>query len=283
MVPKRISDGLYSNLDRFKSYANPDYRSTICETITLDAAATDNLKLKSKARGVTVTSTLASAVLIICSVLLQESEDTTVVAVVDDKLLRFLLSVGLRPYGTKPDDGDDWTKGTVACAGGAIDLNVCVPASAASIVKQSLLSDGIVPINTTMPVEFWDLARHCQEYSRALINIGFVPESQRLFGIGMELLDILRVVEMEARSKTSLGRGYTCGVSSVGLVNFSGPAKVTGVYYGTSHARNGVLCLLSCMTVNGQFSGCLQLPSPLVDRARAIRVKATLEAMLTSL
>ena len=42
-----------------------------------------------------------------------------------------------------------------------------------------------------------------------------------------------------------------------------------GVYYGTSHARNGVVCQLSCQTTNGALYGCLQYPFPLLTKYEA--------------
>ena len=40
----------------------------------------------------------------------------------------------------------------------------------------------------------------------------------RLFGLGMQYADILSIVEAEAKNPSTLGRGYTCGVSNVGVV-----------------------------------------------------------------
>ena len=42
-----------------------------------------------------------------------------------------------------------------------------------------------------------------------------------------------------------------------------------GVYYGTSHARNGVVCQLSCQTTNGALFGCLQYPFPILTKYEA--------------
>ena len=46
--------------------------------------------------------------------------------------------------------------------------------------------------------------------------------------------------------------------------------SVRNVFYGTSQGRNGVLSLLSCVTVNdGSLSACLQFVSPLVSDKEA--------------
>ena len=283
VVPRRINEGLKSEADKYSNYADPDLRETICEVMMLSEEATARLRQRSKEEGVTVTNTLAAAMLVINAMLVLETDDPSSATPTEDVTLRFLLSVGLRPYGVESSDVEDWSKGTVACAGGAIDYIMKVSHEAYAPLMNSMTAsrDGSA---LTMTHGFWDLARGSQELSKKLIDMGFVPESQRLFGIGMEVVDILKAVEIEARNRGSLGRGYTCGVSSVGLVNFSkAKVSVKGVFYGTSHGRNGVLSLLSCMTVNGVFTGCLQFPSPLIDRIRAEGVRSTLERILNNL
>jgi hypothetical protein len=94
---------------------------------------------------------------------------------------------------------------------------------------------------------------------------------------------------MEAANPSSLGRGYSCGVSSVGVIDFDDVrldnkgVRVEEAYYGTSHSRNGVLCLLSCMTVRDTFTGCLQFPYPIVSKEMATKVKLSVESLLSSL
>jgi hypothetical protein len=141
------------------------------------------------------------------------------------------------------------------------------------------------------------LANTCKERSKFVINSGFVPESVRLFGFGMEYADILRVVELEANNPSSLGRGYTCGVSNVGLVKFPSLSeqtrlKVTRSFYGTSHSRNGVFCQLSCSSILDKeqnkdnystFCGCLQLTEPLISRNEAILLRGKLVKFLGKL
>ena len=52
---------------------------------------------------------------------------------------------------------------------------------------------------------------------------------------------------------------------------YAGRIAVRNCFYGTSQSRNGVLCLLSCMTVNkgGAMSVCMQYVSPLVSDEEA--------------
>lgn len=282
VVPRRIEEGLKTHPESFLRYTDPDQRRTICELVTLSEEATARLRRRSKEEGVTVTSALTAAMLVINSLLLQENSNSKFSTSLDDMTLRFLLSVGLRPFGVQSKNSDDWSGGSVACAGGALDFVIRVPSEACSPLTREFTAES----NESLQIDesFWDLARRSQDISKFLIKVGFVPESQRLFGIGMEVVDILKAVEIEARNPASLGRGYTCGVSSMGVVNFrESVAAVKGVFYGTSHGRNGVLSLLSCMTVNGVFTGCLQFPSPLIDRERAEKFKNILEKILVEL
>ena len=311
-VPKQLRQRIKRNPEMYKRFTDPDQRSTFCEFISLNSNQTSHMVQRSKEKGVSVTHTVSAAVLIATALLLQqnteEQEGKEGRAIdLDDLTLRFLLSVGLRPYGVGKTDGLDWTGGTVACAGGAIDYiirlqsdsyapfvpfftgledNSTSSSSTSSSSSSSGKSDPAFPSIITVPDSFWTTAKQSQELSRALIKLGFVPESMRLFNLGMDLVDILQAVELEARNPSSLGRGFTCGVSSVGVVSFT-PANglaVKEVYYGTSHGRNGVTCLLSCLTVNKDtFTGCLQFPAPIVDRSTAKRVRQTIEAILSNL
>ena len=243
--------------------------------------------------------------------------------------LRFLLSVSLRPFasasylntvldytstgsdGTKISSSSsalsrDWAKDTIACAAGALDYIISVPSNIPQILTQSSRSsptqeeDNTDTFNSALDV-FWQLARTCSETTDRLINTEkFVAESVRLFGIGMNIpgLDILKAVEVEANSSTSLGRGFSCGVSNAGTASFrttrikpsvlpndsnnklkddtDEEISIEEVYFGTSHGRNGVLSLLSCITVNEQLCGCLQFTSPLTSPEEADRLLSAL-------
>ena len=90
---------------------------------------------------------------------------------------------------------------------------------------------------------------------------------------------------MAAANVNGLGREYSCGVSNCGVVTLpefvnagnqigSGGGRnrrlvPKGVYYGTSHSRNGVVCQLSCQTTNGALYGCLQYPFPVLSKYEA--------------
>ena len=121
----------------------------------------------------------------------------------------------------------------------------------------------------------------------SLMHAPPATQSVRLFGLGMRYADILSVVEAEARNPDTLGRGYTCGVSNVGV--FSPPAdaklapkalRAVAGYYGTSHARSGVYCLLSSITVDGALCGCLQFTAPITPRAEAAAFRDGIAALL---
>ena len=109
----------------------------------------------------------------------------------------------------------------------------------------------------------------------------------------MQYADILSVVEAEARNPDTLGRGYTCGVSNVGVFTLAAaaatthdaggkkaPLRAVAGYYGTSHARSGVYCLLSSVTVDGALCGCLQFTAPLTAPAEAAAFRVGVTALL---
>ena len=127
--------------------------------------------------------------------------------------------------------------------------------------------------------EVLKLSEACKATGNLIIkDWEFVPESVRLFGIGMKVADILRVVELEAKNSASMGRGYSCGVSSMGVCDMGDDQRLKLLpsqgYYATSHARNGVLVLLSCMTIDGSFCGCMQFTEPLVNKNEAEEINS---------
>ncbi len=291
MIPWHVSRRAKNTEARFQ---DPDQRATFCEFLTLDDETVMRLRHRGRALGVTFTSLLSASMLSITSTAIQTQGQEGAAKALADLPLRFLLSVDLRPYGSEASKSRggkyerDWTGGAVACAAGAVDYVVKVPKEAAREEEEQV----------------WILAQRCQEASRRIISdYQWVLESVRLFGIGMRYAQILPLVEADAKSSATLGRGFTCGVSNMGLANFSGscgaskdnidPERQRGdlhveqVYYGTSHARNGVLCQLSCMSVqsdgSGPFCGTLQFTEPLISRADAKVMRDSLVALLERL
>jgi hypothetical protein len=290
-----------------EKYLNPDNRSTFLEYFNLTKEETTALRLACRSNGVTITMALSAAILCLTSSFFQNNVDENgVQEALVTKKLRFLLSVGLRSYGM-PDMTDtvpsvisstsndkemtqdkknsamgDWTGGTVACASGAVDFVVPVPGSITNetrnIYDKLKMSNGWgfdtnVALDKEAWVDFWTIAKSCKEKAKDVIEgENFIPESVRLFGLGMKYVDILKVVEEEARSPVTIGRGYSCGVSNVGIADLpkiplgsSNNFRVVEAYYGTSHARNGVYCLLSSITIEDSLCGCLQFTSPLIS------------------
>lgn len=243
---------------------DPAQRFTFCRFFDLSTEEMQGLHKAAKARGLSLTHLLSAAVLVATQSLVTASDKDF-----SPTLLRFLLSVGLRPYGM---NRQDFTGGTVACAAGAVDYLAWLPLSTLLPPSTSPLSP--TAISNTFLESFWSLARFCQDSSqRLLASWQVVPESVRLFDLGYQLVDIPQAVERDAHG-ASFGRGYSCGLSNMGKIDL-GVSKEDGpslerIYYGTSHGRNGVLMLLSCMTLrDGGFSGCLQFPGPLVDEEAA--------------
>ena len=387
MLPRKLVAQFRADPVAHAACADPDQRRTMSRFIRLTAAETDRLKTlvaavnrESGAFGsdrLTITSLLSAAMLSVTNVLIQDLGPLSPVpgSKSGSSLnLRFLLSVGLRPFGKSPIptaateaaapaalSGADFTGGTVACAAGAIDFIVPISAATTALSAEWVTPTHSAPgvgadtagvdagvgaaprISEGFRAAFWELARTNKRLADCIITRWrLVPESVRLFGLGMRVVDILRAVEMDARNTASMGRGFSCGVSNMGVVSLappdrrellkSTPAGSTGTgmrhsshsrsssnspssnsrllnflggnlptsdsleasaqprkegrheteslemhhevrcdeaYYATSHGRNGVLCLLSTMTVQGRLCGCLQFPSPIVSEEDA--------------
>lgn len=257
---------------------DPDKRTTIVRLLTVSASTMAKLK---GALGVTVTHALAAAVSAVTARYLTPSS-------AEETKVRFLLSVGLRPFASKSSASgveDDFTGSTVACASGAVDyILTCPPPTTTSSVNNQEFLQALK-----------NIAQQSQSAAKNIINTqNFVPESVQLMDLGFQYVDILQAVEIDAKSKVNLGRGYTCGVSNMGTTSFpsadeEGKQIITDVYYGTSHGRNGNIIQLSCLTVEegGKWCGCLQFPYPIVKEDEADQITYdlhdTIEAIAASL
>ena len=80
---------------------------------------------------------------------------------------KFLMAVDLRRFGKGEQSGSaDWTGGTVACAGGAIDYVVKV--SVGSGVRLS--GQGVEAATNAAREEFWRLAQRCKTATRDMVE-----------------------------------------------------------------------------------------------------------------
>ena len=285
MIPRRVSQLCKDSPELRQSFRTPELRSTFIEPFILSQEVSNSLRQRCKARGVTVTSILSAAMLALTSTTIDPSRENI--------LLRFLLSVDLRPFGANGQD--DWAQGTVACAAGAVDYLVDVStASSPRVVGESVAKYQSLDTELQLQERIWDLASLCKERADNIIQKQRrVEESVRLFGLGMQFADVLKVVELDAASG-SLGRGFSCGVSNMGLVTFDSDERdsvtsglqVNSAFYATSHSRNGVLCQLSCLTVpseEGGLCGCLQFTRPLITSEEGMRFSYDLQQLLTKL
>ena len=282
----------------------------------LSAQDTQRFTSACKAAGLTVTNVLGAAM----ACLVAEAVHGTASIDKDLKIekYRFLLSVGMRSFGTdnmlasgqRRNLSADWTGGTVACAGGAVDYVLAVPPEARQFFSDTVGSVGVgggagnenVHAVEKSVEKFLQLGRDCKDGFLDILKAGYVTESVRLFGLGMQYADILPMVEADAAG-ANLGRGYSFGVSNVGIQSFSdaisppiqdihtvgkGDQKVSWdveiekAFYGTSHSRNGVLVQLSCMTVSDKFCGCLQFPYPIINKVTSATLALRLQSFLTN-
>ncbi len=264
MVPYRIKKLKTINPSEYKYISNPDNRRTFSTFFSLSKLQTNETLKFCRQNNITFTNLLCALILIITSANIQENASDY-----DDINLRFLLSVGLRQYSEASKR--DFTDETVACASGAIDYVITVPKMA---TISGTMKDDNFSTSSLFLEQVIKLSEACKAAGNKIIKDSqFVPESVRLFGIGMKVADILRVVELEAKNPESMGRGYSCGVSSMGICSMDDRKTLklapSQGYYATSHARNGVLILLSCMTIDGSFCGCIQFTDPLINKNEA--------------
>ena len=158
-------------------------RQTKTEVFQITEEKLVKIRKLCKDNGVSVTQLFSALMLYVTdSVILQER--TAINGNTFNRKLRFLLSVGLRPFGA--DKSEDWTGGTVACAGGAVDFIV-------PIQGENFFATGELPVKGTLPKSIVNTARFCRDKVKNLFDRGFVQESVRLFGLGMKYADILQV------------------------------------------------------------------------------------------
>lgn len=237
----------------------------------LSPQAAVNHRPNSNLGRLTVTDALSAAMLAVSNVMLQEdvpgfvsaasSSDASLAGInsninrIQSKMMRFLLAVGLRGYGKSKED---FTGGTVSSASGAVDY---VTSSTPDLSRSSMPWAATSP---TLPPQlseefrrcFWELAAQCRERSEDLLQKWqLVPESVRLFHIGMRLqeagyADILRAVEIDAHNPRTLGRGYTCGVSNMGVVDFTVVGKGAFLFHWASHGSHYIVYPYVSMLVN---------------------------------
>jgi hypothetical protein len=122
VLPKELSSILKATTEAEAEKYSIDKRRTTIETFKLNRETLDEIKRYSKSNNVTVTQFLSAAILFLTDFIIldTQSEDYNF----PTRNLRFLLSVGLRPYSSikfnnqnNVDSENDWTGETVACAG----------------------------------------------------------------------------------------------------------------------------------------------------------------------
>lgn len=118
-------------------------------------------KKSRRERGQTLSGALSAACLMACSDVAHAEGSRGA------NRYKFLMAVDLRRFGTGEHlDKDDWTGGTVACAGGAIDYVVKVAAgSGERLVGRA----GEAAAKATRE-EFWRLAARCKTATRDMVE-----------------------------------------------------------------------------------------------------------------
>lgn len=122
---------------------------------------TSALILTNRERGQTLSGALSAACLMACSDVAPDRGSRGA------NLYKFLMAVDLRRFGVgQHSRSEDWTGGTVACAGGAIDYVVKVPAGSGARLAGR---DGDTAAKTAQK-EFWKLADRCKTATRDMVK-----------------------------------------------------------------------------------------------------------------
>ncbi|CAN0265394.1 unnamed protein product [Ectocarpus sp. 6 AP-2014] len=263
--PMVVPDGLPSVDERSEGGDEGPFgvssRKSACEFSSVPADdVSAMLQACSRERGLTLSGALSAACLMACS------DVAHVEGSRGSNRYKFLLAVDLRRFGTGDYSGmDDWTGGTVACAGGSLDYAVKVPAGSGS---RLVGRDGEEAARVARE-EFWRLAERCKTATRDMVEKETLREAVAVFDWAMENIHIWASVDMQSRNAKTLGRAYTCGVSNMGRYPFDtqvGNLSLKAVHYGTSQSARGSLFQLSCGTIDGELFMTLQFAEPLLTR-----------------
>mmetsp|Transcript_5640 Transcript_5640/g.8481 ORF Transcript_5640/g.8481 Transcript_5640/m.8481 type:complete len:629 (-) Transcript_5640:247-2133(-) len=254
LKPLLVHDHLSSD-ERANIAERPEARQTICEFRVLEESVLNKMLKTCKENKVSLTSALCSATIMACSDVSHSPDSKRW------NNYKFLLAVDLRKFGQGNDAAEgDWTGGSVACAGGAMDWVEGISANAG----KELRSDAGGEKATR---EFWRVAHRCKREIANYVKSEVPKQAVSVFDFGMKSIEIGEVCELEARREETLGRAYTCGVSNMGKYPYSGTEKYVGaIHYATSHSPWGSLYQLSCGTVGGKLSLTFQFVEPIVSR-----------------
>ncbi|CAM9774268.1 unnamed protein product [Chrysoparadoxa australica] len=242
-----------------------DGRKTICEFAVLEGELVQRMLQTCRSKGVTLTAALCAASLMACSQAAHQMNDDRIT-----KKYKFLMAVDLRRFGVR--SGEDWTNGTVACAGGALDFFKPTIHTSAPLGRNLIQGHG--KEKEQAEETFWRLARQCKQVVNDFEKKGIARESVAVFDWAMNNMDIWESVNIESRNTKTLGRAYTCGLSNMGRFPYDtevGPFRLEKVHYATSHARCGSLFQLSCGTVDDKLCMTCQVAEPVVTREAALQ------------
>ncbi|CAM9907347.1 unnamed protein product, partial [Ectocarpus fasciculatus] len=263
--PVVLPDGLPSVTERIEGGDEGPFgvksRKSTCEFSSVSADdVSAMLQACSRERGLTLSGALSAACQMACSDVAHAEGSR------GSNLYKFLLAVDLRRFGSgEYSDMDDWTGGTVACAGGAIEYAVKVPAGSGS----RLVGRNGEEAARVAREEFWRLAKRCKTATRDMVEKETLREAVAFFDWVMDNIHVWKSVDIESRNAKTLGRAYTCGVSNMGRYPFDtevGNLSLKAVHYGTSQSTRGSLFQLSCGTIDGELFMTLQFAEPLVTR-----------------
>lgn len=270
MLPDKVTQ--ISKDDRREVY-NVKKRRTICEMMELPEGELGKYLAACRKRGTTLTAALGAACLMASSDILHSDAQPGS----KSHPYKLLVAVDMRPYGVnttgeQQTNKSDWTGGTVACAGGALDYVTKIPDGSGRVLTRKVSGgEGGLTFAAAKDL-FWAKAAECKEEIRALLAGQTARESVAVFEFLMKQMDLWESCARMGRNPDTLGRAYSCGLSNMGPYPFEttiGPVKLDSVFYGTSQTLCGSLFQVSCGSVGGKLCLNFQGMSPLLSREEA--------------
>ena len=177
-------------------------RKTTLQFRNLSSESTSALLEACRANGVSITNALTAAIALTSTDFIDGGNAKKGKA----RNYKVLQSLDMRRFGAKLDKCD-----TVACMAGSNDLMLGpLPDLSGEAFREA-------PESGDKQQMFWDLARESKKQTNQFVESDGPVNAVRVFDFAMTISDMNNLVDLTAKSKDSLGRAYSAGVSNNGV------------------------------------------------------------------
>jgi hypothetical protein len=187
-------------------------RSTILQFRKLSKDKMKSLVQKCRDNGVSVTNALSAAVTLAATNFIDGG-----IPKEQDRNYKVLQSLDMRRFGFKLDKGE-----SVACMASSMDL---MHGPLRDRSGKMLCED---PTKERLK-QFWELAREGKQQTEKFVNSGGPQEAARVFDFTMNISDLNNLVHVTSKSKDTLGRAYSAGITNVGVYERQQAVRRMGV------------------------------------------------------